>query len=96
MPVQHTTATHDDTSLTIAWQRYKAGQCDFAEVQAAQDALMPRCAAHGTPTGVTFATIIDQRRVLIPVCGQCLEDAKVARRQFIASQRLICGGVWQP
>ena len=28
---------HIDTTLTEAWQRYKAGQCPFSEVQAAQD-----------------------------------------------------------
>lgn len=85
---------HIDTTLTEAWRRYKAGQCDFSEVQAAQDNLMPRCAPHDTPTSVTFVTIIDGKRTLIPVCARCLEDATTSREMFIASQRLIHGGVW--
>jgi hypothetical protein len=86
--------THDDAALTDVWARYKAGQCEWSEVQAAQDRLMPRCAAHNTPTGVTFTTIVAGKRTLIPVCARCLEDAKTSRALFVASRRLIDGGIW--
>lgn len=84
---------HNDAPLMSAWERYKAGQCDWSEVQAEQDALMPRCACD-TPTGLTFSTIVNRKVMRIPVCAQCLEGAKTSRRMFIDSQRLIAGGIW--
>ena len=81
-------------TLTQAWDDYKAGRCDWAAVQAVQDAMMPRCAAHGIPTGAVFSTIVDRQVVRVPVCATCLEQAKASRRMFIASQRLVVGGIW--
>lgn len=83
-----------DITLTDAWDDYKAGKCTWDKVQAAQDALMPRCAVHGTPTGAVFSTIVDRRVVRVPVCAVCLEQAKESRRIFIASQALVAGGIW--
>lgn len=89
-----TTSYHSDDTLSLTWERYKAGQCSWAEVQAAQDALMPRCEPHDTPTGMVMTTIVDRRKVQIPICARCIEEAKSSRALFIASQRVIDGGVW--
>lgn len=76
---------HNDTPLTTAWERYKAHECDWAEAQAAQDALLPRCAAHDTPTSIT----IDGT----PVCAVCLDEAGGELRLWLQSMRLVSGGV---
>ena len=85
---------HNDTTLMSAWDRYKAGLCDWSEVQAEQNSLMPRCAC-GTPTSLTMVSIVNRRKVEIGVCDRCLENAKTSRRMFIDSQRLLSdGGIW--
>lgn len=86
MPVQHTTTSHDNATLSTAWQRYKDGQCAWAEVQAIQDSLMPRCAAHDVPT----ATIIDG----VPMCAACIQAAGSELALWLKSLGLVAGGVW--
>lgn len=77
---------HNDAPLASAWECYKAGQCTWAEVQAAQDSLMPCCEPHNTPT----ATMIDGR----PMCAACITEAGADLRLWLKSLGLIAGGVW--
>lgn len=87
------TIQHDIARRFDAYARYQAGKCDWSEVQAEQNSLMPRCAAHDEPTSATFSTIVNRTVIRIPVCVRCLES-DVSRRMFTDSQRLIIGGIW--
>lgn len=76
---------HNDTPLETAWERYKAGVCGWAEVQAEQDALLPHCTAHDAPASAT----IDGT----PVCAACIAEAGDELRLWLKSMQLISGGV---
>jgi hypothetical protein len=76
---------HDDQALITAWDRWKAGLCDWSEVQAEQNAKLPRCAAHGVPTSATIAGV--------PMCAACIAEAGDELRLWIKSQSLVSGGV---
>ena len=65
---------HDSTTLEQLWNQAQAGLIAWADVQAHQAELMPRCANHPDRA----APAIQDGA---PVCADCFETLVVARRE---------------
>lgn len=73
-----------DTALIAAERDYREGRADWIEVQRAQDAMMPRCEAHGRATPM----VLDG----VALCADCLLERGGLRLELKA-HGLISGGL---